>query len=133
MFVVVSAGIVALIVIAAALGISLVRTDLRPSSRTRQPRPRIFPSWCCPLRTSRAIQSQDYFGDGITENLTTDLSRIRNMLESKEPSGSAKRSGSTLADPMDWINPVPKAFESGGLKTRTPCTDEGTNPGSPPL
>jgi hypothetical protein len=42
-----------------------------------------------------------------------------------EPSGSAKRSGSTLADPMDWINPVPKTFESGGLKTRTPCTDEG--------
>ena len=41
------------------VGISLVPTD-RPSPRTRQPppRPRIFPSWCCPLQTSRAIPAR---------------------------------------------------------------------------
>ena len=43
----------------------------------RRPRPRISPSSCCRSRTSRAIPSQDYFADGVTENLTTDLSRIR--------------------------------------------------------
>ena len=50
-----------------------------PSSRLRRrrPRPRISPSSCCPSPISRAIPSQDYFADGITENLTTDLSRIR--------------------------------------------------------
>ena len=33
---------------------------------------------CCPSRTSLAILRQDYFADGVTEDLTTDLSRIRN-------------------------------------------------------
>jgi TolB-like protein len=28
--------------------------------------------------------SQDYFADGITENLTTDLSRLRNSFESAQ-------------------------------------------------
>ena len=50
----------------------------RRSHAPRRPRPRISPSWCCPSPTSRAIPAQDYFADGITENLTTDLSRIRN-------------------------------------------------------
>ena len=43
----------------------------------RRRKPRIFPSWCCPSQTSPAIPRQDYFADGVTENLTTDLSRIR--------------------------------------------------------
>ena len=45
----------------AALGISSARTDLRPSPRMHQRRglkPRIFPSWCCPSQTSRAIQAR---------------------------------------------------------------------------
>ena len=32
----------------------------------------------CLSRTSPEISSQDYFADGVTENLTTDLSRVRN-------------------------------------------------------
>ena len=45
----------------AALGISSARTDLRPSPpmhRQRGPTPRISPSWCCPSRTSQAIQAR---------------------------------------------------------------------------
>ena len=55
-----------------------VRRLAAPSRRPRPrlPRPRTFPSSCCPSPTSRTIRSQDYFADGITENLTTDLSRI---------------------------------------------------------
>ena len=74
------AGIVALIVI---VGWSMVfprrKPTTAPSSRPRQrrPRPRISPSSCCRSRTSRAILRQDYFADGVTENLTTDLARIR--------------------------------------------------------
>ena len=47
--------------------------------RTHQrfPRPVIFPWSCCHSRTSRATKA-NYFADGITENLTTELSRIRN-------------------------------------------------------
>ena len=46
--------------------------------RQRGTRPPIFPSSSCPSRTSLSDPSQDYFADGVTENLTTDLSRIRN-------------------------------------------------------
>ena len=35
-------------------------------------------SWCCPSPTSRAIRARTTLADGITDNLTTDLSRIRN-------------------------------------------------------
>ena len=41
-------------------------------------RRRASPSSSCLSRISAAIRSQDYFADGVTENLTTDLSRIRN-------------------------------------------------------
>ena len=41
----------------------------------RKPRP-ISRSSCCRSPTSPAIPTQDYFADGITENLTTDLSRL---------------------------------------------------------
>jgi hypothetical protein len=40
---------------------SSARTDLRPSPRMHQqhgPKPRIFPSWCCLSRISRAIQAR---------------------------------------------------------------------------
>ena len=55
-------------------------TDLRPSPRTppRPTRPRISPSSCCPSPTSRAIPPRTTSPTAITENLTTDLSRIRN-------------------------------------------------------
>ena len=60
MLVPLSAGIVALIVIAGGTGTFSARTGLRPLQRThqRRPRPRIFPSWCCLSRTSRAIQAR---------------------------------------------------------------------------
>ena len=66
------AGIVALVV---GRGRRLVfpRLDDRRARR----RPRISPSSCCPSPTSPNDPAQDYFADGVTENLTTDLSRIR--------------------------------------------------------
>ena len=44
----------------AALGISWLETVPRPLHRThsRTPRPVIFPSWCCPSRTSRVIRAK---------------------------------------------------------------------------
>ena len=45
--------------------------------RRNRRKPRISPSWCCPFANLSGDPSQDYFADGITENLTTDLSRIR--------------------------------------------------------
>jgi adenylate cyclase len=60
-FLLLGAGLVALIAIAGGAGISSGPTGPRPSPRThhqRGPRPRIFPSWCCPSPTSRAIQAR---------------------------------------------------------------------------
>ena len=44
-------------------------------SETRSSPP-ISRSWCSLSPISPAIRRQDYFADGITENLTTDLSRL---------------------------------------------------------
>jgi hypothetical protein len=74
------AGIVALLAIA---GGTLVFSWCWPDRLRRAGRPNrsqaqdIFPSWCCHSRISQATQT-NFFADGITENLTTDLSRIRN-------------------------------------------------------
>ena len=47
------------------------------AARRNRRKPRISPSWFYPSPISPAILAQDYFADGVTENLTTDLSRIR--------------------------------------------------------
>ena len=57
-------------------GCSSTPTDRRPSHRRRPPKPRTSPSSCCRSPIFPATQRQDYFADGITENLTTDLSRL---------------------------------------------------------
>ena len=67
-------------------GGSSKRTGLRPSQRSRRRRslraqrrqlkPGISPSLCCRSPTSQTTRAQDYFADGITESLTTDLSRL---------------------------------------------------------
>ena len=74
------AAIVALLVAgsrAAAWLVVSANRRVRPTSTAPAAEPRIFPSSCCPSPISPAIPSQDYFADGVTENLTTDLSRIR--------------------------------------------------------
>ena len=69
-----------LLVLVAARRMVFLRAKPRRARRFERTgaRPRIFPSWCCPSRTSRSDPAQDYFADGVTDNLTTDLSRIRN-------------------------------------------------------
>ena len=47
------------------------------SNQRRRPKPGISRSWCCRSPISPTIPRQDYFADGVTENLTTDLSRLR--------------------------------------------------------
>ena len=49
------------------------RRPRRPSLRVR----RASRLWSCPSPISAAIPSRSYFVDGVTESLTTDLSRIR--------------------------------------------------------
>ena len=73
------AGIVALVVIAAGAWYFLAGTVPRPSSRPRQPcRAAHLSIVVLPFTNLSGDPSQDYFADGVTENLTTDLSRIRN-------------------------------------------------------
>ena len=49
-----------------------------PRTRLRRSRPNVFPLSCSRSPISPANPAQDYFADGVTENLTTDLSRIPN-------------------------------------------------------
>jgi adenylate cyclase len=80
-FVPLAAGIVALIVIAGGvwyfLGVNrpATVTSNAPAARAEAAHLSIV---VLPFRNLSGDPSQDYFADGITENLTTDLSRIRN-------------------------------------------------------
>ena len=80
-FVPLAAGIVALIVVAGGawyfLGVNrpATVTSNAPAARTEAAHLSIV---VLPFRNLSGDPSQDYFADGITENLTTDLSRIRN-------------------------------------------------------
>jgi adenylate cyclase len=80
-FVPLAAGIVALIVIAGSSWYFLVAnrpatvTSNAPAARAEAAHLSIV---VLPFRNLSGDPSQDYFADGITENLTTDLSRIRN-------------------------------------------------------
>ena len=69
------AGIVALIVIA-ALGAWYLRAGQKQAVVDNAPAH--LSIVVLPFRNLSGDSSQDYFADGITENLTTDLSRIRN-------------------------------------------------------
>ena len=78
-------GIVALlIVIVAGGGTGSSPTGRPPSPQARphlsphrrRPRSDTFPSSCCRSRNLSNDPSQDYFADGLTESLTTDLSRL---------------------------------------------------------
>jgi TolB-like protein/Tfp pilus assembly protein PilF len=54
-----------------------MRTGLLRSLRRRRQRQLDFPSLCCLTNLSND-PAQDYFADGVTENLTTELSRLHN-------------------------------------------------------
>ena len=81
MFVLLSAGIVALIVIAAGAWHFLGANRTAPVA-SNAPAPTAEAARLSivvlPFANLSGDPSQDYFADGITENLTTDLSRIRN-------------------------------------------------------
>ncbi len=74
-------------------GICSARTGRQPSRQARQPprhrtpRPRPKPAHLSivvlPFENLSGDAGQDYFVDGITENLTTDLSRIRNSFRDR--------------------------------------------------
>ena len=80
-FVPLAAGIVALIVVAGGAWYFLAAnrpatvTSNAPAARAEAAHLSIV---VLPFRNLSGDPSQDYFADGITENLTTDLSRIRN-------------------------------------------------------
>src|SRR5271170_3766562 len=71
------AGIVALVVIAAGAWYFLAGKRPAPALATNPP-PAHLSVVVLPFTNLSGDSSQDYFADGITENLTTDLSRIRN-------------------------------------------------------
>jgi adenylate cyclase len=70
------AGIVALVVIAAGAWYFLAGKRLAPAVATNPPAH--LSIVVLPFTNLSGDPNQDYFADGITENLTTDLSRIRN-------------------------------------------------------
>jgi adenylate cyclase len=80
-FVLIGAGIIALIVIAGGswylLGANRPATVISNASTVR-PDAAHLSIVVLPFTNLSGDASQDYFADGITENLTTDLSRIRN-------------------------------------------------------
>ena len=71
------AGIVALIVIAGGAWFFLAGNRPSPAVATN-PSPAHLSIVVLPFTNLSGDPNQDYFADGITENLTTDLSRIRN-------------------------------------------------------
>ena len=78
------AGIVALIVVAGGAWYFLAGTRTAPAvapapvASNAAPAPAHLSVVVLPFTNLSGDPSQDYFADGITENLTTDLSRIRN-------------------------------------------------------
>jgi adenylate cyclase len=73
------AGIVALIVVAAGAWVFLAGNRTAPVASNAAPaEPAHLSIVVLPFTNLSGDASQDYFADGITENLTTDLSRIRN-------------------------------------------------------
>jgi adenylate cyclase len=75
-----AAGIAALIAIAAGAGYFLIvnRTPIGVSTAASLAEPARLSIVVLPFTNLSNDPNQDYFADGITENLTTDLSRIRN-------------------------------------------------------
>ena len=47
-----------------------------PSPKRSSQAPRVFPSSCCRSQNLSGDKEQDYFADGITDDLTTDLSHL---------------------------------------------------------
>jgi adenylate cyclase len=73
------AGIVALIVVAAGAWVFLAGNRTAPVASNAAPaEPAHLSIVVLPFTNLSGDASQDYFADGITDNLTTDLSRIRN-------------------------------------------------------
>ena len=123
-FVLLAAGIVALVVVAGGawyfLGASrpTAVTSNAPTARTKAAHLSIV---VLPLTNLSGDPSQDYFADGITENLTTDLSRIRNsFVISRNTAFTFKGRTSTVRrSARNWAC----AMSSKGLcnATRTAC------------
>ena len=76
-FILLGAGVVALIVIAGAAW-SLLGPNRPAMITSNRPEAAHLSIVVLPFTNLSSDPSQDYFADGITENLTTDLSRIRN-------------------------------------------------------
>ena len=72
------AGIVALVVIASGTGYFLARNRAAPVITAAPAETARLSIVVLPFTNLSGDTSQDYFADGVTENLTTDLSRIRN-------------------------------------------------------
>jgi adenylate cyclase len=75
-----AAGVVALIAIAAGAGyfLSANRTTIVAQTPTTRGEPARLSIVVLPFTNLSNDPSQDYFADGVTENLTTELSRLRN-------------------------------------------------------